>query len=189
VAEAGRLRLFVAVDVPDDVRSRLADALRGCHERVPGARWTRPESWHVTLKFLGWTRSDLVESVREAVARAAPGEAFETSLTAAGAFPSPRRARVLWVGLDDPGGRFGQMVRLLDECLLPWFEPERRAFTPHLTLARLNPPQDLGTAAGGLLGTPVRSDRFVVDELVLYRSHLSPKGARYEALARLPLRD
>jgi 2'-5' RNA ligase len=186
--QARPLRLFVAVDVPGDVRSRLAAATGPWRDRVPGARWTRPEGWHVTLKFLGWTAPGVLQDVRDAVERtAARTERFDTALTATGAFPSPRRARVLWVGLDDPDGRFGRMVKTLDELLREWFEPEARAFTPHLTLARIEPAQGLTDDTEGLVGRTVGSARFAVDRLVLYRSRLSPRGATYEALARAPL--
>jgi 2'-5' RNA ligase len=182
------VRLFVAVDVPEWVRSTLDATVEPWRARVPRARWTGPDTWHVTLTFLGWTRPELLDGVHEAVthtARACQG--FETEITAVGAFPSGRRARVLWVGLDDPAGRLAAMAVDLGERFGPWFEPERRPLTPHLTLARIDPPWNLAASAQGLLDLPVRSDPFRIDELVLYRSHLSPKGARYEALIRAPL--
>lgn len=186
--EAAPLRLFVAVDVPEAVRRELAKAVAPFRDRVPGARWTRPEGWHVTLKFLGSTWPRLLEEVKEALGRAAAGAApFETHLTEVGAFPGPARARVVWVGLADPEGRFGPVVRALDDLLAPHFPVEKRAFTPHLTLARVNPPVDLRSAAPELLGLRVDSEPFAVDRLVLYRSHLSPAGARYEPLHAVPL--
>jgi 2'-5' RNA ligase len=154
---------------------------------VPGARWTREDQWHVTLKFLGATWPRLLDDVREAVRNAAlVSSVFETSLTAFGVFPTPSRARVMWAGLSDADGSFRQMVGLLDGSLSAHFEPEKRSFTPHLTVARLNPPRDLREAAG-FIGTPISSEPWAVAELVLYRSHLSPKGATYEALNRFPL--
>ena len=80
--EAKPLRLFAAVDVPVDVKDGLLEALAPFRDRIPGARWTQPSGWHVTLKFLGSTWPRLVDVVEEAVASAAAeGEAFESALT------------------------------------------------------------------------------------------------------------
>lgn len=185
--EAKPLRLFVAVDVPDRVKSDLASAVKPYRDRIPGARWTRSEGWHVTLKFLGATWPRLVDEVRGAVqACARASEGFETRLTELGAFPSPNRARVVWAGFEDPAGRFSALVKTLDELLVEHFVPEKRTFTPHLTLARLNPPRNIREFAPDLVGTTVASEPFPVDRLVLYRSHLSPKGATYESSLEAP---
>ena len=186
--EAKPLRLFVAVDVPEPVKEVVLGGTAPFRDRIPGARWTNPSGWHVTLKFLGWTWPRLVETVQDAVRRTAQATpAFDSTLTAIGAFPSATRARVLWVGLEDADGRFGPIVRALDDLLEEDFVPEKRAFTPHLTLARLQPPRNLGEFAPSLAGSPLASPRFAVDRLVLYRSHLSPAGARYEPLVIAPL--
>jgi len=135
------------------------------------------------VKFLGRTWPRLVPEVESAAAAAAAGSGpFRTSLDAVGVFPSPTRARVLWVGLKDPEGRFGNVAADLDRALEDFFVPEHRAFTPHLTVARLQPPRDLGEFDPGLIGTAVDAEPFDVERLVLYRSHLSPAGARYEAV-------
>jgi len=181
--EARPLRLFVAVDVPDAVKAGLAEAVAPFRDVIPGARWTRTDGWHVTLKFLGSTWPRLLDEVGRAVASAAEATAaFESSLTEIGVFPSLRRARVVWAGLADPGDRFPGLVKRLDDLLAEHFVPEKRAFTPHLTLARLNPPRDVQEFVEGLVGMPIASEWFLVDRLVLYRSHLSPRGATYEPL-------
>ena len=186
--EAKPLRLFVAADVPETVKDLLAERVSPFMDRIPGARWTKPPGWHVTLKFLGSTWPRLVEEVKAAIGTVAgTAERFESALTELGAFPSPRRARVLWAGLADHDRRFGEVVRSLDLALEEHFAAEKRAFTPHLTIARLAPPRDLGEFVPDLVGTKVASDRFPVDRLVLYRSHLSPRGATYEPLERYPL--
>jgi RNA 2',3'-cyclic 3'-phosphodiesterase len=181
--EAKPLRLFIAVDVPAAIRAELAAKMDRFRRELTQARWTDQTGWHVTLKFLGATWPRLVKTVQAALDEAAgETEPFETTLTDVGVFPSARRARVVWAGLADPGGRFAQMVKTLDHLLVEYFIPERRGFTPHLTLARLNPPRDVGEFAQDLVGTPVPSEPFTVDRMVLYRSRLSPKGAMYEPL-------
>jgi RNA 2',3'-cyclic 3'-phosphodiesterase len=180
--EAKPLRLFVAVDVPRSAKDHLATAIAPFRDRVP-ARWTGSDGWHVTLKFLGTTWPRLVDTVRDAVTSTAQQAVpFESSLTEVGVFPSPGRARVVWAGLTDPDECLGRLASSLDEVLAEDFTPETRAFTPHLTLARLNPPRNIREFAPDLVGLSVESDPFPVDRLVLYRSHLSPRGASYEAV-------
>lgn len=188
--EAKPIRMFVAVDVPGAVKDQLLERMTPYRDRLPGARWTQPSSWHVTLKFLGWVWPRLESTVRAAVADVGPrsGAPFEARLTQVGAFPSAARARVLWAGLADaPAGRFAEITQLLDDSLAEHFEPEHREYTPHLTLARLVPPRRVDEFVPGLVGTDVSSGLFPIQDLVLYRSHLSPKGATYEPLVRTPL--
>jgi len=185
--EAKPLRLFVAVDVPAEVKDGLRAATVRFRDRIPGARWTNPDAWHVTVKFLGTTWPRLVDEVRATVeAVASEEEPFETTLTDLGAFPRPTMARVLWAGLTDDDGRFAELAASLDRALEEHFDPEGRAFTPHLTLARLAPPRNLREFVPDLVGTNVASEPFVAAALVLYRSHLSPAGARYEPLLVAP---
>jgi RNA 2',3'-cyclic 3'-phosphodiesterase len=186
--EARPLRLFIAADVPDRVKADVAAAVAPYAERIPAARWTRSDGWHVTLKFLGATWPRLMEAVRDAVRTAAGRtQAFETRLTQMGVFPTPGRTRVVWVGLEDAEGRFPALVKSLDDLLAENFGAEKRAFTPHLTLARMNPPRNIREFIPDLVGTQVSSDPFTIDRLVLYQSHLSPKGATYEPLLEAPL--
>lgn len=184
--EEGRpLRLFVAADVPDSVRDQLASLVSPWKERLPHGRWVPPENWHVTLKFLGAVWPRLHEWVIEVIERAASEHGpFQSSLAGLGAFPTPRRARVLWAGLEDEGGGFARLAGSLDRGLATEFEPEGRPFTPHLTVARFDPPTPLPEAA---LATDIRSDPFPVDRVVLYRSHLRRPAPRYEPLREFPL--
>ena len=186
--EARPLRLFLAVELPGSVKEDLARAIAPFRETVPGARWTDPAGWHVTLKFLGSTWPRLVGEVGRAAGEVAAAAApFRTELAGIGAFPGPRRARVLWAGLADPDERLGALARGLDVVLLPHFRAESRPFAPHLTVARLNPPANVAATAPALLTAALESGPFPVDRLVLYRSHLSPRGARYEPLGEFAL--
>jgi 2'-5' RNA ligase len=183
--EAKPLRLFVAVDVPEDVRDRLAAVASDLRERFPGGRWPPPGNWHLTLKFLGSTWPRLVDWVPQKCAEvAAAHHVFSSSLAGMGAFPNERRARVLWAGLDDPEGRLAGIAGALDAALAEEFKVEKRAFTPHLTIARFNPTVALGDALQGL---DVRSEPFPIDRLVLYRSHLQRPAPRYESVGEFPL--
>jgi 2'-5' RNA ligase len=143
----------------------------------------------VTVKFMGRTWPRLVEWVGEAVAEAAARvRPFRVSVDGLGVFPGPSRARVLWAGLRDPDGGLTALASALDEALAREFAPEKRRFTPHLTVARFDPPVTMGDDIEELRATRIEAPPVRVGSLVLYRSHLSPRGARYEALRRFRLR-
>lgn len=183
--EARPLRLFVAVDFPEDVRDLIGVAVAPWRERYPRGKWVPKQNQHVTLKFLGSTWPRLLEWVTQAVEGVAKAsERFETRVTGLGAFPTPRRARVLWAGLDDPEGRLAALADSLQEALAKEFEPERRAFTAHLTVARFDPPVPLGD---DLAATELHTQPFPIDRLVLYRSHLQRPAPVYEPLHEFPL--
>jgi 2'-5' RNA ligase len=172
------LRLFVAVEVPDAVLAVVEAALAEMRERHPGGRWVPRQNQHVTVKFLGTTWPRLVDGVERAVedvARSTPR--FSTRVEGLGAFPSQRRARVLWAGLDDAQDRLADVAGALDRALEREFPPEKRAFTPHLTIARFDPPIQLEALP------TVASDPFHVERLVLFRSHLRRPAPVYESVA------
>ncbi|HEU4355580.1 MAG TPA: RNA 2',3'-cyclic phosphodiesterase [Actinomycetota bacterium] len=183
--EARPLRLFVAIDLPEDVRSLVEDGVEPLRERFPRARWVPTRNQHVTVKFLGTTWPRLLDHVLHAVGEVAAAHApFETRVAELGAFPSARRARVLWVGLEDPDDRLATVASALDDALAEDFRPEKRAFTPHLTVARFDPPVRL---EDDLSGIGVESRPFAIGWLVVYRSHLQRPAPVYEALATFPL--
>lgn len=185
--EAKPLRLFVAVDLSQQANLAVVRAIEPWRARLPKGRWVPPENWHVTLKFLGrtWPRLQTMveDACREVSAQAAP---FEVGLDGLGVFPGPSRARVLWAGLEDPAGGMAGLAATIDERLASDFPPEKRGFTAHLTVARFNPPVPMREHAEELAATRVDASPSRIDHLVLYRSHLSPRGARYEPLATFP---
>jgi RNA 2',3'-cyclic 3'-phosphodiesterase len=184
--EAKPLRLFVAFDVPQSVRDAVGDAVAPWRERYPRAKWVPKQNQHVTLKFLGSTWPRLVEWVHEMVAAAArANEPVRTRVTGLGAFPNEGRARVLWAGLDDAEGRLARIAAALDESVAREFAPEKRGFTPHLTVARFDPAVKLV----GLGEVNPASEPFDIDGIVLYRSHLRRPAPVYEPLARFPLAE
>jgi 2'-5' RNA ligase len=183
--EAKPIRLFVAADVPEPVRVGVREAIEPLRERFPKARWVPTPNQHVTLKFLGPTWPRLVEWVTQVVGEVAVvHQPFETHVGWLSVFPTERRARVLWAALDDPAGRFARIAASLEEALAKEFPREKRAFTPHLTVARFEPPVDIGEL---LEDAGVGSDRFPVDRIVLYQSTLRRPAPVYEALATFPL--
>jgi 2'-5' RNA ligase len=182
--DAKPLRLFVAFDVPQAVPDAAENAVARWRERFPRAKWVPKQNQHVTLKFLGATWPRLVPWVHETVAMVAREHApVPTRVLGLGAFPNARRARVLWVGLDDAEGRLARIAADLDEVLSPEFPPEKRGFTPHLTVARFDPPVELE----GLEDVEPVSEPFEIDRIVLYRSHLRRPAPVYEQLESFSL--
>jgi len=191
--EDERLRLFVAIDLPEDVRESLgglqADLRR--HD-LPGLRWTRPEGVHLTLKFLGETPATSLAAIESALARAVRGvPSFRLALGAPGTFGGRRGPRVLWVDVE---GELPPLQRLQAaverELAAVGFAPEEREFSPHLTLARVPQPPPPGLAerlSRALAAVAAARDEFEATELLLMRSSLQPGGAVYSRVAAFPL--
>lgn len=179
------MRLFVAIDIPDALKLRIESELVERLRVIEGARWSRPEGRHLTLKFLGNVDDDRVDEVGAAIATASVRHApFRVSFAEIGAFPNARRPRVLWVGLGEGAGETAAVAGDVERALEPLgFPSEGRPFRGHLTLARFPKPRVIET----LPSVDVPADGFEVDAVVLYRSQLHRKGARYTALRRFPL--
>ena len=181
--EAKPIRLFAAVEIPEEIRGALADAVTPVRERFPKARWVPIQNQHVTVKFLGSTYPRLVDWVTATVGEVASRHApFTTRVEGLGAFPNARRARVLWAGLDDRGSAFGRLAADLDEVLSKEFTPEKRAFTSHLTVARFEPPVVVDPDE-----IAFERDAFEIDRIVLFRSHVRRPAPVYEPIGIFPL--
>jgi 2'-5' RNA ligase len=183
---AERVRLFVALELPGAVR----DALGRWREAVVGGsggalRPVSTESLHVTLCFLGARSAGEVEAIAAACGVLAGFSAVRLELEQ-GIWLAPRRPRVLAVKLRDGDGRLGGVQRRLSSTLAAggWYEPERRAFLPHVTVARVRDPSRLRPPPP----LPVLPELSFRGEVVtLLRSRPGPGGSRYEPLARVSL--
>jgi 2'-5' RNA ligase len=151
---------------------------------VAGVRWTTRAQRHLTLQFLG-NRAD-IDAVTNALGALAV-RAGDVRVGGGGAFPSPRRARVLWLGVAEGTELLTQLAAAVGALLTPLgHEPEARAYHPHLTLARWKAPADARPVVDALGAEPV-GPAWRVDEIVVYESKLHPKGAQYTARAAVPL--
>jgi len=183
--EAKPLRLFVAIEIPEAVKDTVEEAFAHWREEFPKARWVPRENMHVTLKFLGRTWPRLVDWVPERIEEAAADvESFDTRLLGVGSFPSAKRGRAIWAGFDDDGGLLTELAGAIDSALEDEFEPEKRPFHPHLTVARSDPPLKLPAS---YTSTSLESEPWLVDRVTLFRSHLGRPAPRYEPLARFTL--
>lgn len=180
-----RIRLFVAVVPPLHVREEIAAGL-GEPPDLPTGRWIEPEAWHLTLQFLGHVDAGLVDRIRLACAFAAGRiRPFRITFGGSGAFPSPRRARVVWVGVDDPESRLAALsTSVSDQTAKLGFEPEAREFRPHLTIGRLRDAGDVSAVVAAIDPPDVSC---VVEEVTLMESRLESSGARYVSIDTFPL--
>ncbi|MEX6724144.1 RNA 2',3'-cyclic phosphodiesterase [Parapedomonas caeni] len=175
------MRLFVALDPPEDIKQRLLLAQGG----VSGARWQSADQLHLTLRFLG--ELDRHQAADAAAALAGVHHPrFSLSLAGAGVFGKPTRPEALWIGVT-PEAAVKALHNKVDQALARvGIAPETRQFKPHITIARLNgrtgPLGGFMTDQGGISGPP-----FPVDDFCLYESTLSRDGAVYTILERYPL--
>jgi 2'-5' RNA ligase len=183
------LRLFFAVELPSWLRAAAASHAAGLRQEFPGAyaSWTRPESLHLTLKFLGEVEPAIhMNALHQAAETAKAGVApFTLTISGAGTFPPRGAARVLWLGVGDDEGQLARLHFRLDrECGHAGFPLESKPFKPHLTLARLRQPQGAQALSEAHRGEGFGPFEFDVREFVLMRSRLGPGGSRYTPMAR-----
>jgi 2'-5' RNA ligase len=180
------VRSFIAIELPQDVKATLAameEKLKA--RRHPFVKWVDPESIHLTLKFLGNVALDSIPQIVEAMTRTAqPASPFSLQVGGAGAFPNWQRPQVIWVGIQGETGRLAALHKELEAALSPLgFQPESRAFSPHLTLGRLRDRVSSEDRRGfGQWAQSVKlevSPSFEVDAIRLIKSQLTPNGPIY----------
>jgi RNA 2',3'-cyclic 3'-phosphodiesterase len=192
------MRVFVALDIDDSIRARLEKFLDGVRGFTPEARWVRPESMHVTLKFIGEKPVETVEEIKQALSgiRADP---IEISFRGCGFFPTSKSARVFWIGIA-AGPQLAALAKSVDDATAAVGVPkEEHEFSPHLTLARRgsgapHPRKGDGTTntfhrlQEKLAAMPVFDfGTMTAREFFLYQSQLMRGGAKYTKIARFPL--
>lgn len=192
------MRIFVGIDLDPEVRARIARFLEGVRGFAPDVRWVRPESLHVTLKFIGEQKPEGVDAIRESL-RGVHGRQMEIRFAGHGFFPTPKSPRVFWIGIQS-GVELGELAAYVDKATSALGIPrEERAFSPHLTLARG------GSGAPGWRKEDHNHFDFAVlqkrladmseidfgsmsaREFCLYQSQLSPGGSKYTKLEKFPL--
>ncbi len=181
-------RVFCALDISEDVRTRLVDHIQRLRQAVPNvhASWSRADNIHLTLKFFGDVEKDATKKLSAVAARVVQTfSPFHIRVGGTGTFPKQALPRVLWVGIEDPSGNLARLhARFEDECAQEGFPKEERAFRPHLTLARIRKPE--GSRSLGEIHKEIGfgPSEVVVPELLLMRSELSSEGSKYTLISR-----
>ena len=201
------MRLFVAGELPGEARRALGKLQDGFRAAGLRSRWVRPEAIHITLRFLGETELEKIDRLRAALRESAVSSPpLRLRLEGLGTFPSSGPPRVLWVGLvGDLDGLARLAADVERDVVSCGWNPERRPFRPHLTLARIDSGR-AGRELRRLLAStgPIAPEggevvenlpvsvagpaSFLLEELVLFESRLGPGGAQYFSLDRFPLR-
>ena len=195
------MRIFVGIDLDDEIRTKIARLLAGVCGFAPDARWVRPESLHITLKFIGEKKPEQVAAITERL-QCMAGQRAEIRFSGYGFFPTAKAPRVFWIGIQ-AGPELAELASSVDFALAELQIPrEERPFSPHLTLAR----------GGGGSGSPkwrkgdgpnaafaelqkrlaamseIDFGTTTAREFFLYQSQLSPGGSKYSKLHQFPLR-
>lgn len=184
------IRSFIAIDLPEETRKALEDIQKKLKKSGAGVRWVKPGSIHLTLKFLGNIHLAQVEDIALAVAQEVRDQPPITLGAAGlGAFPSRRKPRVIWIGMEGEVQRLSRIQARVENALEPLgFVREKRSFQPHLTIGRVKDRRRLQALIDAMATLDMEPfNSFDADEIILYKSDLRPTGAIYTKLHRMPL--
>ena len=185
-------RIFLAIHLPDDLRESIKEVQQELSPRLPAINWVRPESIHLTVKFLGYVVPSLIDEMHSVVAPVVSQQfPFTVVIQGLGVFPDARYPRILWVGLRGNEEVLQGFVHRLDRVLESLgFAMENKPYHPHLTLARIkreNKAVGLAMAQEDILQEECQLGSLSIHQLTLYQSELSPSGAVYSPLWTIPL--
>ncbi len=179
-----KIRAFIAVDLSKEVLEELGRVERELEKSDAGVKWVRPDSIHVTLKFLGYVEEDKVELIKEKIgsinSQIVP---FDISLGSVGVFPNWRRPSVVWVGIENGAEQVKLLADKVEEAMNELeFEKEAREFKAHITLGRVKSSKNIQKLEKFSQSVKVSPLNTNISKLILYKSTLTPKGSIYTSL-------
>jgi RNA 2',3'-cyclic 3'-phosphodiesterase len=190
------MRLFVALNIDPEIRQRIGDFRNKMRAYAPDVRWVEPETFHITLQFIGETEK--LAEIRDALQHV-QAAAIPLGFRGTGFFPNPKSPRVFWVGIESDE-HLQELATKIGDALRPLgFKQESGPYKPHLTLARAGSgrprPARGGSSASGLRVVGIKLDgvappdfgSMTAREFCFYESKLSPSGATYTKLNQYPL--
>jgi 2'-5' RNA ligase len=186
-----RIRIFIAVDIGDAIRKRTTAFQEKLSSSASGVKWVDPKSMHLTLLFLGEVETlEIVSICRIVKEKASEIPPFMLEVAGLGAFPTPRRPKILWLGVRQGASELGQIHDALEEPLLELgcYRREDRAYTPHLTLGRLS--QEEGGEWGPIFAKHAdwHGGAAEVSEVLVMSSELRREGPVYSVMGRAKLK-
>jgi 2'-5' RNA ligase len=196
------MRIFIGIDLEPEVRARISRFIDGVQGFAPDARWVRPESLHITLKFIGEQKPEQVDAITERLRRVEAG-GFEIRCVGYGFFPTAKAPRVFWIGIH-AGPQLAGLAETIDMATAELgIQGENRPYSPHLTLARAGgrsgaPKQQKGDAPNTIFAVldkrlaaigELDFGTMTAREFILYQSQLSPTGSKYTKLQCFPLQQ
>ncbi len=183
-------RLFLAIDFPLDIKEELYSFYRKYQGKdIKGIKWVKKQNLHITLKFFGDTTEEnkavLIKSASETCSNFLP---FNVCFEKTGVFPERQYPRVLWLGISEKGDSISKVQAIMENNLFSLgFEKEKKKFTPHLTIARINnKDSNIINFVREFFSARIKSSDFVFKGLVLFKSILKKEGAVYEPVCFFP---
>ncbi|MDP8298390.1 MAG: RNA 2',3'-cyclic phosphodiesterase [Candidatus Tantalella remota] len=185
------IRTFIAIELPSEAKNELAGITAGFKKSGADVKWVRPETVHLTLKFLGSVPEEKLSSISEKINEVAKSiSSFDLTLGEVGVFPDWKRPRVVWVGIDGAKGVLeGIAGRIEDAMASLGFGKETRGFKSHLTLGRVRSPknkEELEKIARDIEIKPVPVPVF---DIILFKSELTREGAIHTPLEKFNLKS
>jgi 2'-5' RNA ligase len=181
------VRLFVALDLPDQVRHSIAELIAKLQPKSRGARWIKPQNLHITLKFIGYVGNEKLSPIQTTLLSICVAQPVELHFRGMGFFPNEHRPRAFWWGIA-ASPNLAELAANIDRALVPLgIEAETRPFTPHLTLARFKSNEGIREVVQA--ATDMKSTDFgaaIETNFHLYESLLKSTGAQYNRVASFP---
>jgi 2'-5' RNA ligase len=179
------MRTFVAIDLPSDIRRKIAQLIAVLQPTTTDVRWTRADGLHLTLKFIGETAPEKIAGVTNCLSSIRIAAPISLAIRGAGYFPNERSPRVIWLGVET-GPDLPALAAQVEEALLPLgIAKENRPFAAHLTLGRLKGPDRIPLLQEVLhRQEPLDFGAFAAEEFSLYESQPSSGGSLYRRIAR-----
>jgi 2'-5' RNA ligase len=191
----GKIRTFVAIELPGELKQDVDKLIVGLKPFGPEVRWVRAANLHLTLRFLGDIEQSEVPALEEHIKQNIVGlQPFPLKLAGLGCFPNMRRPRVVWIGTDvsgDIGGTMDSLQALAESveksCIEAGFGKSDKPFSAHLTIGRIKEPRGLEPLIGRLETIEFASPDFTVEQVIIFKSDLSPRGPTYTPLKKIKL--
>jgi len=182
------LRCFIAIEIPETIKKSIADIIESLKKSGSDVKWVSDENIHITLQFLGETEEALIPDIKGALNKIlATYSPFYIKIADVGCFPSGRRPRVIWVGMEESKSVINLYNYIASEMVKLGYQKEERGFTPHVTIGRVKSNRNLGELLRRLDEFTVTDfPDFEVQNITLMKSELKPSGAKYYSLAEIP---
>lgn len=182
------LRCFIAIEIPETIKKSIAAIIDNLNKTGSDVKWVSEENIHITLQFLGETEESLIPDIKDALYKIlAPYSSFYIKIADVGYFPSGKRPRVVWVGMEECKSLVSLYEDISKEMVKFGYQKEERGFTPHVTIGRVKSNRNMRELLSRLDEFKVTDfSDFEVRNIKLMKSELRPSGAKYYSLAEIP---
>ena len=186
-----KIRTFIAIELPDELKQAVDKLIVGLKPFGPEVRWVRAANLHFTLRFLGdIEKDDIVKLGEHMQTHLSKLPSFKLRLAGLGCFPNLKKPRVVWLGCDGDMEMLKQLAFQVESvCEDVGFGKADKSFSPHLTIGRIKDPRGLEPLIKRLAAVHFDTQDFKADQVIVFKSDLSPRGPTYTPLAKIKLAD